>query len=61
MDGYDNGQLLAGFDFPIGLPMTYAERAGIGSFPDFLPQIGLGQRGQFSNVAFQADKGETTG
>lgn len=29
-----------GFDFPIGLPAAYAERAGIASFHEVLPEFG---------------------
>jgi len=34
------GQAMAGFDFPIGLPLAYAKAAGISSFPDFLAAVG---------------------
>jgi hypothetical protein len=34
--------ILAGFDFPIGLPRVYAERAGITRFLDVLPRFGEG-------------------
>ncbi len=44
-------QLLAGFDFPVGLPRTYAQRAGIKSFVEFLPEIGTGLWEQFAEVA----------
>jgi hypothetical protein len=46
-----DGLLLAGFDFPIGLPRAYAERAGVTYFPDFLPEIGHGEWEQFAQVA----------
>ena len=49
--GLGNGQLLAGFDLPIGLPRAYAERVGITSFPEFLPLIGLGEWQRFAEVA----------
>jgi hypothetical protein len=45
------GQLLAGFDFPIGFPRAYAERGGVTSFPDFLPLIGHGDWERFSEAA----------
>lgn len=32
--------ILVGFDFPIGIPRAYAERAGISNFLDMLPQFG---------------------
>ncbi len=34
-----NACIVIGFDFPIGLPSAYAERCGIGSYPDFLQQL----------------------
>jgi hypothetical protein len=33
--------IFAGFDFPIGVPVHFAERAGITKFRDFLPQLAL--------------------
>lgn len=47
----NGGQVLAGFDFPIGLPGPYAERTGVTSFPDFLPEIGRGAWEHFWDVA----------
>lgn len=35
--------LLVGFDFPIGLPVAYASRAGISRFLEVLPDFGAGQ------------------
>jgi hypothetical protein len=35
-----NSGVVAGFDFPIGLPAGYAERAGIGNFTGFLDMLG---------------------
>jgi len=35
------GCLLAGFDFPIGLPFAYAHKAGISDFLSILPLLGL--------------------
>jgi hypothetical protein len=32
--------VLAGFDFPIGLPIAYARRAGIDGFREVLPRLG---------------------
>ena len=37
------GGVLVGFDFPIGLPLSYARRAGIESFLSALPQFGDGR------------------
>src|ERR1035437_3683205 len=34
--------VFAGFDFPIGVPAHFAERAGIARFRDLLPQLGTG-------------------
>ena len=50
------GQLLVGFDLPLGFPRAYAERAGIISFPDFLPSIGSGPWQRFAEVAVLADE-----
>lgn len=41
------GAILAGFDFPIGLPREYAARAGIGSFVDALASL----KGEFYSPA----------
>jgi hypothetical protein len=50
------GRLLAGFDFPIGLPRAYAERVGVTFFPDFLPEIGHGPWEHFAKVAATRDE-----
>ena len=42
---------VVGFDFPIGVPMAYAERAGITSFVAALPQFGHGRWSQFYDLA----------
>ena len=34
---------LIGFDFPIGIPSSYADRAGVSSFPELLPTLGTGR------------------
>jgi hypothetical protein len=34
------GAVLLGFDFPIGLPLRYAEQAGVEDFMDLLPLLG---------------------
>lgn len=47
------GTILAGFDFPIGLPLRYARACGIGDFLDVIPQLGLGEWADFYNVAEQ--------
>lgn len=45
------GSILVGFDFPIGLPETYASSAGLSDFLSALPQLGYGQWKQFFDVA----------
>lgn len=45
------GGTLVGFDFPIGLPQSYAERAGVTNFIDLLPQLGLGEWIDFYHAA----------
>jgi hypothetical protein len=52
---HGNGQLLAGFDLPFGLPRTYAERAGITFFPDHLAPDGHGPWDRFADVAHVPD------
>ena len=46
-------QLLAGFDFPIGLPRVYAKRVGVVYFPDFLPVLGTRPWERFYDVAMR--------
>jgi SAM-dependent methyltransferase len=50
------GTVLIGFDFPIGLPAVYAERAGVESFVEWLPQLGSGQWAEFYSVAERPDQ-----
>ncbi len=50
------GPILAGFDFPIGVPRTYAERAGIIRFVDVLPDLGVGRWTDFYALAESADQ-----
>jgi len=45
------GQLLAGFDFPLGLPRAYAARAGISEFCDFFFGLARGAAPDFARVA----------
>jgi hypothetical protein len=49
-------QLVAGFDFPIGLPRAYADRAGVERFLDVLPRLGRQEWAQFFSVADIADE-----
>jgi hypothetical protein len=45
------GAIVAGFDFPIGIPRGYAEAAGIESFLEWLPHLGHGQWTEFYEPA----------
>jgi hypothetical protein len=47
----DDGPIVLGFDFPIGLPEVYARRAGIQSFRTELPKFGEGKWKNFFKVA----------
>ena len=47
---------MIGFDFPIGLPQAYAERAGITSFLDALSEFGGGRWARFYDLAETADE-----
>ncbi|MDJ0740808.1 MAG: DUF429 domain-containing protein [Gammaproteobacteria bacterium] len=48
------GATLIGFDFPIGLPVAYAQRVGIDDFPRALPTFGDGDWRDFYTLAEQA-------
>jgi hypothetical protein len=50
------GAILAGFDFPIGIPRHYAEKAGIEQFTAFLTQFGEGLWVDFYRVAETPDQ-----
>jgi len=50
-DRAEGRALAVGFDFPIGLPASYARRAGIEQFLEVLPQLGHGAWGDFYTVA----------
>jgi hypothetical protein len=54
--GGETGCILAGFDFPIGLPYEYALKAGATNFLSLLPQLGQNEWGQFYNPAKTADQ-----
>lgn len=41
------GSILAGFDFPIGVPSNYAQKTGIASFRQFLQELAEGKRKGF--------------
>jgi len=48
--------VLVGFDFPMGLPAVYAQRADVESFVEWLPQLGSGQWAEFYSVAERPDQ-----
>jgi len=48
--------ILVGFDFPIGLPYRYAEKAGISDFLAWLPGLGQGEWSDFYQVAETRDQ-----
>lgn len=50
------GTILAGFDFPMGVPRAYAERAGFGRFPDMLLRLGEGPWADFYKPAARPDE-----
>ena len=50
------GCLLAGFDFPIGLPSAYAQKAGISDFLAFLPLLGMSGWREFYQPAASPDE-----
>ncbi len=45
------GVVLAGFDFPIGLPYRYARDVGVDDFAALLPRLGWGEWEDFYRVA----------
>jgi hypothetical protein len=45
------GSVVVGFDFPIGLPVAYAERTGITNFKQALMEFGRGDWGDFYRLA----------
>jgi len=49
-----DASILLGFDFPIGVPAAYAERAGITDFVPFLLGPGHGEWAEFLEVAREA-------
>lgn len=50
-DAAGGGGILLGVDFPIGLPLVYAARAGITSFLDMLPRLGTDEWAGFYRPA----------
>lgn len=55
-DEANEGAALLGFDFPIGLPLAYARRAGVTDFRTFLAGTGRGEWARFYDVAETADE-----
>jgi len=51
-----DGCVLLGFDFPIGLPLHYAEGAGVRDFLSLLPQLGRGDWSDFYLPAERPDQ-----
>jgi hypothetical protein len=51
-----SGGAVLGFDFPIGVPKAYAERAGIDHFLDALPEFGFGLWHDIFNIAERPDE-----
>src|SRR5216684_3622787 len=45
------GCAVLGFDFPIGVPQAYAQRAQVDGFLDVLPELGRGRWKQFYDLA----------
>ena len=45
------GPLLAGFDFPIGVPVSYGQLIGVADFPSALDVFGQGEWAEFHRVA----------
>jgi len=50
------GVVLAGFDFPIGLPFHYARAVGVDDFVALLPRLGGGEWESFYRVAERAEE-----
>lgn len=49
-------RVLAGFDFPIGLPNSYGAKTGEANFSAFLRGIGTGRWSRFADIARTADE-----
>lgn len=56
LDTSEEGTILAGFDFPIGLPSQYADKIGIENFMELLPFLGRGEWSEFYCVAERAEQ-----
>ena len=49
-------KVLAGFDFPIGLPLSYGIKTGESNFSSFLRAIGAGRWSRFAEIARTAEE-----
>ena len=56
----DPGAVVMGFDFPIGLPATFAIQAGLTDFVSALPELGCGRWERFFDIAERADQVSVT-
>jgi hypothetical protein len=52
----NGGSVILGFDFPIGIPRAYAQKAHIGSFLEALPEFGGGRWQRFYDLASRPDE-----
>lgn len=50
------GTVLLGLDLPIGIPASYARRAGVESFAGWLPKLGSGEWTEFYSVCERQDQ-----
>jgi hypothetical protein len=50
------GCALVGFDFPIGIPASYARLAGVTEFKSFLRELGDGEWADFHSLARKASE-----
>jgi hypothetical protein len=48
---FSGHSVLAGFDFPIGVPATFGKKTGFSNFPEALDEFGSGEWSQFFCVA----------
>lgn len=53
---FAGGAVLAGFDFPLGLPVAYGRATGFADFPTALRVFGQGEWGAFYRVATSEDE-----
>jgi hypothetical protein len=54
--GAEDRSVFAGFDFPIGVPRSWAERAGVRSFRNLLSGLGQGEWRDFFSVAERVEE-----